>query len=518
MYQGEQPPAGPAQGRFVTQPSFAPPVNPPTAPPTTSPSQGSVYSSPTPEFAPSVRQHAAFGYGSQTFTPPVSKRESFFSRAVSIPVAVCVPIVALSTAFLFFQAQLIVLGFFPLLLLLPYLLWLGSLKPDFLPYHFHSLLWGGAVAVLIAGSVNSGLTFFVGDIADEFIPLVLSAPIGEEIMKGLAVVYAIKRFRSIDSPLDGMIAAGWAAAGFTVIENVVFISAPFDVLDTGLFSGDANSAALQVSLVRNLTFFVHTVATAPIGYALGKAISENKPLINSWWGWLLAMAIHASWNGSLWYSVQLESSFVPTQTQIGEAFIGIVFMGFITAVIIYLTMTISTKGKSVANFNRGLSWLARNYRLPTNLQPFLTNWHDVKALRSLQTGSQKRSLNEIVTTLTRLGQIQEHYQILGPEVHPDRPNELELVQELNAAIDRNIIQLPEERIPGLSADWNTPALEPQIDPAEISNGQLTPTVEYHSSFVSNYEISPQEHSFDQHATQVTQQQLDQQASPESPIR
>lgn len=508
MYQGEQPPAGPANGQFVTRPSFAPPTKPPTTPPS--------------QRAPSQNPTQAFGAspapGQQIFAAQPFQPESFFSRAVSIPVAVCVPIIGLALLLIFPQAPLIVLGFLPLLPLGAYFLWLGSLKPDFLPYHFHSLLWGAAVAVLIAGTVNSGLTFFVGDIANEFIPLVLSAPIGEEIMKGLAVVYAIKVFRSIDSPLDGLIAAGWAAAGFTVIENVVFISTPFDVLDTGVTSINPTQSAIQVALLRNMTFFVHTIASAPIGYALGKVISDNKPLINSWWGWLLAMGIHASWNGALWFSAEQESSLVPSQTQTGLAFVGIVMMGFVVALIVYITMTITAKNQAVSNLNRGLGWLANYYRLPLDLRAFFSNWHDIKSLRSLQVRASRRSVNEIATSLTRLGQIQEHYQRLGPQVHPDRANEVEVAQQLQIAIGRNLIQLPTTPLPGINAGWNGPSLEPKVDPIAISNGNLAPTVEYHSSYISNYEILPQVHSSDQHAKPGTQPISSPQPLPESPIR
>ena len=325
-------------------------------------------------------------------------------------------------------------------------------------------------------------------------------------MKGLAVVYAVKQFRSIDSPLDAMIAAGWAAAGFTVIENVLFISAPFDVFDTGIAAGDPNRSAIGIAVIRNFTFFVHTVATAPIGYAIGKAIAANKPLISSWWGWVISIGLHASWNGAIWYQTRTAILLEPSTT--AETVLGAILLGIAAALIAYITITVSSRSIALSNLNRGLSWLTNNYRIPTALAPSFSSWANFKILQGTLHKDERLKVNEIATTLTRLGQIQEHYQKVGPQVHPDRATEAELVAQLNEALASSETQ---------SVVDTSPLSEPQIDPVAISNGQLAPMVSYHGSHGSiSREISPQEHSFDQHATQGIQPISNQQSSPVQP--
>ena len=498
MYPGEESRGGPIHGHVApVSPLFAPPAQPPASPPMATPSQitEGFATPPTEDINPLLPtpMHT---------TPVVQERESFLSRATSIPVAACVPLIALGVGYFLWAAPIAVLGFLPLILLAPFLLWLGSLKPDHKPFHLHSFAWGSAVAVVVAGTINTTLSLLFGDIADQFVPLVLSAPISEEIMKGLAVVYAVKQFRSIDSPLDAMIAAGWAAAGFTVIENVLFISAPFDVFDTGIAAGDPNRSAIGIAVIRNFTFFVHTVATAPIGYAIGKAIAANKPLISSWWGWVISIGLHASWNGAIWYQTRTAILLEPSTT--AETVLGAILLGIAAALIAYITITVSSRSQALGNLNRGLGWLTNNYRIPTALAPSFSSWANIKLLRGTLRKEERTKVNQIATTFTRLGEIQHDYQKIGPHIHPDRKSEGELVAELNEAFASYTAQ---------SVFDTSPLIEPEIDQAAILNGHLDPAVTYHSSHgAASREILPQGHSFDQHATQGTQPISNQQSS------
>lgn len=173
----------------------------------------------------------------------------------------------------------------PIVFVMPVLLWIDRVEPEPRPARLHAFLWGATISVLVAGLVNTIVALTLGEI----LSVTVSAPLVEETMKGLAVVWALRR-REVDGLIDGLVYAGWAALGFAVVENMLYFA---QASDDGVLA--------QTFVLRAiLTPFAHPLFTAWIGLALGAAVAAGRrPAPAFWRGWVPAVALHAAWNGSL---------------------------------------------------------------------------------------------------------------------------------------------------------------------------------------------------------------------------
>ncbi|MCA9580145.1 MAG: PrsW family intramembrane metalloprotease [Myxococcales bacterium] len=159
-----------------------------------------------------------------------------------------------------------------------------------------ALAWGGIVACGIAALINS----MVGSIASgilgeehyEVASAVLSAPLVEEVLKGLGVlgVFLFLR-REFDGIVDGIIYATFIGLGFAAVENIIYYA----------------KAAHQGEDVLAVTFFlrgvlspwVHPLYTSMTGIGLG--IAREYPRYR--WtappvGFGVAVLMHLIWNAS----------------------------------------------------------------------------------------------------------------------------------------------------------------------------------------------------------------------------
>ena len=176
------------------------------------------------------------------------------------------------------------LGLVPLFIVMPVLLWIDRVEPEPLSARIHTFLWGTFVAGFISVIVNTA----VARALNETVAAVASAPFIEEITKGLAVAWMVKR-KEVDSPIDGIVYAGWSAMGFAMIENMNFFLFAFE-----------EDMLVEVFIGRALlTPFAHPLFTMWTGLAIGLAVRARKSPWNGLWGLALAMALHAAWNGSL---------------------------------------------------------------------------------------------------------------------------------------------------------------------------------------------------------------------------
>jgi RsiW-degrading membrane proteinase PrsW (M82 family) len=210
---------------------------------------------------------------------------SWLSLPVLVGALFIVPIVAILAIL---QPVAIALGLVPLGIVLPVLAWLDRVEPEPRSSRIHAVLWGGTIAGLAALIVNSTVAAAAGPVASA----VVSAPLVEEAAKGLGVYWAFRR-REIDSVMDGIVYAGWTALGFAVVE------------DFSYFAGAASEGFLvPVFILRALlTPFAHPLFTSWIGLAIGLAVARRQSLAaNLFWGYGLAVASHAAWNGSLSYA------------------------------------------------------------------------------------------------------------------------------------------------------------------------------------------------------------------------
>lgn len=172
----------------------------------------------------------------------------------------------------------------PLAYTIPAFMWLDRLEPEPRAMRWNAFLWGGGISVLVASVANEFTDASFGTTA----ALVISAPVAEEIMKSLGILGAAKR-NQIDSPLDGVVYAGYVGLGFAMVENIIYFSQAIADDDLGL-----------VFVMRGLfSPFAHPFFTLWVGLAIGAAVQKGRSRhFAAVRGLILAMALHASWNVS----------------------------------------------------------------------------------------------------------------------------------------------------------------------------------------------------------------------------
>lgn len=172
----------------------------------------------------------------------------------------------------------------PLAYTIPAFIWLDRLEPEPRAMRWNAFLWGGGISVLVASVANEYTDASFGTTA----ALVVSAPVAEEIMKSLGILGAAKR-KQIDSPLDGVVYAGYVGLGFAMVENLIYFS-------QAIYDGDLG----LVFVMRGLfSPFAHPFFTLWVGLAIGTAVQKGRsPRFAAMRGLLLAMALHSSWNSS----------------------------------------------------------------------------------------------------------------------------------------------------------------------------------------------------------------------------
>jgi protease PrsW len=172
----------------------------------------------------------------------------------------------------------------PLAYTIPAFIWLDRLEPEPRAMRWNAFLWGGGISVLVASVANEYTEASFGTTA----ALVISAPVAEEIMKSLGILGAAKR-NQVDSPLDGVVYAGYVGLGFAMVENIIYFSQAIADDDLGL-----------VFVMRGLfSPFAHPFFTLWVGLAIGAAVQKGRSRrFAAVRGLFLAMALHASWNAS----------------------------------------------------------------------------------------------------------------------------------------------------------------------------------------------------------------------------
>ena len=272
----------------------------------------------------------------------------------------------------------VVLGFVPLFIVFPVLSWLDRVEPEPRASRIHAVLWGAAVAGLISGIVNSVVAIGAG----EAWAAVASAPLIEELTKGLGVYWALRR-REVDGVMDGIVYAGWVALGFAMIEDVLYFA---DAVEQGILT--------QVFILRALlTPFAHPLFTAWTGLAIGLAVARRQSVAaNAFWGYGLAVASHAAWNGSLTFADQ-------TGNEWAIAVAALCFIAlFFAAVVTVFRIRSSEQTKFVSL----VPMLAQRYQLTAEEVGVFGDWHRILATRKALSRSQRPYFDRVHAALARL--------------------------------------------------------------------------------------------------------------------
>ena len=269
----------------------------------------------------------------------------------------------------------------PLGLVLPVLAWLDRVEPEPRATRIHALLWGGVVATLVAGIVNSTVLA----LGSERLALVVSAPLIEETMKGLGVLWAVRR-KEIDGIMDGVVYAGWVAAGFALVENLEY------------FSAAEGTSLVQAFVLRGvLTPFAHPLFTAWTGLAVGLAVHANRRVFPTvLWGWILAVAAHAFWNGTLLWTDENGGGLLPYAV-----------LAFVALLVAAALTLVGVRRADRRRFVAAVPGLAERYGMnPADVAPFC-DWRRLLATRRALPRSRRRAFDAVHRSLARLAALHD---------------------------------------------------------------------------------------------------------------
>lgn len=193
------------------------------------------------------------------------------------------------------------LALVPLSVCVVTLIWIDRWEPEPPAALALGFSWGAGMAVittLVLGSWVQPLLMAGGREDDGgVVAALVQAPLVEELCKGsgLLLLFFLRR-RTFDGPLDGVVYAGFIAAGFAFTENILYFGN--ELLDSEGTAG----ALLTIFVMRGLfSPFAHVMFTATLGLCVGYAARQGGTVtVLIFWvvGLGPAMFLHSLWNST----------------------------------------------------------------------------------------------------------------------------------------------------------------------------------------------------------------------------
>ncbi len=189
----------------------------------------------------------------------------------------------------------VLLALFPVVVIVQVIRWIDQWEPEPRAMYILAFGWGAGVAAFAALLGNPVIEKELQWLSQNFslsgtmIQYVVSAPIVEEITKGIGILVILKYFRSyFNGPVDGLVYGMLIGLGFAFTENILYFSMYFDDI-TQIFQGRALENP-----------FVHPIATAVTGLGVGWAYEMRAERMQylPYLGFAGAMLLHALHNYS----------------------------------------------------------------------------------------------------------------------------------------------------------------------------------------------------------------------------
>ncbi len=348
-------------------------------------------------------------YGGAVAVAP-GRRRPWWPRWLSVPVAICAPLTLFGIVVLAILDPISVLaGLVPLALVLPVVAWFDRVEPEPRASKVHALLWGATVAIVGGVIINTVVAITAGEAA----AIVLSAPIAEEALKGLGIVWAVRR-REVDGVSDGIVYAAWVALGFAVVEDMTYFA-----------QASVEGAFLPVFILRALlTPFAHPLFTFWIGLAIGLAVRRGARLWPSaLWGYGLAVASHMAWNGSL--------AITEINSDIDEdVAIGVILVMAALFVLLFVAVAIAMvvmRRREQRSFIAGVPAVVARHGITPAEAAMFSSWGTILAARRQLPRSHRRDFDAVHAALARLVQLEQR------PVTADPNSEMVLAEQLATA-------------------------------------------------------------------------------------
>ncbi len=203
------------------------------------------------------------------------------------------------------------LAVLPVPLLMAAFRWLDRVEPGPWKNLLFAFAWGAFAAALVAILANSFAVRWIATAtadpgaADDLGATVI-APVVEESAKAAAILLLfLFRRRDFRSLVDGVVIAGFTATGFAFTENILYLGNAFgedqDLGDGGIGAVTAGTFFVRVVM----SPFAHPLFTVLTGIGFGLAalaprgrVRRPRKVLLPLAGLLLAMGVHALWNGS----------------------------------------------------------------------------------------------------------------------------------------------------------------------------------------------------------------------------
>ena len=170
----------------------------------------------------------------------------------------------------------------PVPLLVAAVLFIDRLEPEPRINLAFGFLWGAGVAALFAALINTaGLEYItqpaLGASAGQYISATAGAPVVEETLKGLFLVWLVRwRRQELDGPTDGIVYAAMVGLGFAMTENIgYYINALVNPVHGGV-----QLLGYTFVLRGVLSPFLHPIFTSMTGIGAAYAASHR----NAGWG------------------------------------------------------------------------------------------------------------------------------------------------------------------------------------------------------------------------------------------
>jgi RsiW-degrading membrane proteinase PrsW (M82 family) len=215
-------------------------------------------------------------------------------------------LLAISTARVGLVAELvgIVAALVPVGSIVAALLWIDRWEPEPARMLWLAFGWGASVAAITALMINNTAEA-VGDALlghgnGDKLSAIVSAPLFEEALKGAFVLGIMLFLRNeFDGVIDGVVYAGFVAAGFAFTENIYYFGRAF--AEHG-FGDTSTSGVITAFILRGvLSPFTHPLFTAMIGIGIGVAARTSSRAIRvlaPLGGYATAVLLHALWNAA----------------------------------------------------------------------------------------------------------------------------------------------------------------------------------------------------------------------------